>query len=101
MNPADKEAGKSKIVGMGRFCAPTVFLVTAALAVGEKFPGEISGGVGDGAKAGDSGGAKLISTDAPTPCDGVMVSLEGKVKAVEMEEFNISLTVSSSSEASR
>ena len=34
MNPADKEAGKSKIVGMGRFCAPTVFLVTAALAVG-------------------------------------------------------------------
>ena len=86
---------------MGRLGAATVFWLMAAITVGEKLPGEISGRLGDPAKAGDSGGGKLISRD--TPCNGVTVSLEGKVKAVEMEEFNISLIVfsSSSSAASR
>ena len=78
---------------MGRLGAATVFWLAAALAVGEKLPG----GLGDPAKAGYSGGGKPISRD--TPCNGVTVSLEGKAKAVEMEEFNISLIVSSSSSA--
>ena len=82
---------------MGRLGAATVFWLMAAITVGEKLPGEISGGLGDPAKAGDSGGGKPISRD--TPCNGVTVSLEGKAKAVEMEEFNISLIVSSSSSA--
>ena len=82
---------------MGRLsCGATVFWLTATLAVGEELPGDISGGLGDG----DSGGAKVISRD--TRCDGVTISLEeGKVKSVEMVEFNITLTVSSFSEASR
>ena len=81
---------------MGRSCAATVFwLMTMALVAGEKLLGETSGEAGDG----DSGGGKLLSRD--TACKGVTISLEGKVKAVEMEEFNISLTVSSSSAASR
>ena len=82
---------------MGRLGAATVFWLAAAITVGEKLPGEISGGLGDPAKAGYSGGGKPISRD--TPCNGVTVSLEGKAKAVEMEEFNISLIVSSSSSA--
>ena len=40
-----------------------------------------------------------MSRDAP--CNGVTISLEEKVKAVEMEEFNISLAVVSSSPVSR
>ena len=81
---------------MGRLSfAATVFWLTATLAVGEDLPGDISGGLGDG----DSGGAKVISRD--TRCDGVTISLDGKVKSVEMVEFNITLTVSSFSEASR
>ena len=35
------------------------------------------------------------------PCNGVTISLEEKVKAVEMEEFNVSLVVVSSSPVSR
>ena len=53
--------------------------------------------VGGGAQAGDSGRADLGGSDEV--CKGVTVSLEGGVKAVEMEEFNISLTVSLSSSA--
>ena len=79
---------------MGRLsCAATVFWLTATLAVGEELLGDISGGLGD------SGGARVISRD--TRCDGVTISLDGKVKSVEMVEFNITLTVSSFSEASR
>ena len=76
---------------MGRSCVATVFWLIMALAVGEELPSETSGEAGDG--------ANLISRDIA--CEGVTISLEGKVKAVEMEEFNISLTVSSSSAASR
>ena len=81
---------------MGRSYAATVFwLMTLTLALGEELPGETSVEAGDG----ESGGEKLLNRD--TACKGVTISLEGKVKAVEMEEFNISLTVSSSSAASR
>ena len=41
---------------MGRLGAATVFWLMAAITVGEKLPGEISGGLGDPAKAGYSGG---------------------------------------------
>ena len=78
-------------------CAATVFwLITMALAVAEELPGETSVEV---SSDGDFGDGTLLSRD--TACKGVTISLEGKVKAVEMEEFNISLTVSSSSAASR
>ena len=77
---------------MGRLCAaaaPVLWLAVACAA--GQHAGEISGG-----DAHVSG--KLISRDAP--CDGVTISLEEKVKAMEMEEFNISLTVNSSSSSS-
>ena len=67
----------------------TIFWTTLAVATGED--------VGGGAQAGDSGRAELAGSDEV--CRGVTVSLEEGVKAVEMEEFNISLTVSLSSSA--
>ena len=67
----------------------TILWTTLAVATGED--------VGDRARAGDSGRADLGGSDKV--CGGVTVSLEGGVKAVEMEEFNISLTVSLSSSA--
>ena len=53
--------------------------------------------VGGGAQAVDSGRTELGGSDEV--CKGVTVNLEGGVKAVEMEEFNISLTVLLSSSA--
>jgi len=75
---------------MGRSISAILFWLTMALVIGEELPGE----AGDG----DSGGGNLLSKD--TACKGVTISLEEKVKAVEMQEFNISLTVSSSSSSS-
>ena len=54
----------------------TIFWTTLAVATGED--------VGGGSQAGDSGRAELGGSDEV--CRGVTVSLEGEVKAVEMEE---------------
>ena len=67
----------------------TIFWTTLAVATGQD--------VGGGAQAGDSGRAELGGSDKV--CRGVTVSLEGEVKAVETEEFDISLTVLLSSSA--
>ena len=76
-----------------RWCASPVLWLAVAFAAGQELrAGEISGGAGR-----SSGGGKL--TGRASPCDGVTISLEEKVKAMEMEEFNISLTVNSSSSA--
>ena len=66
-----------------------ILWTTLAVATGQDVVG--------GAQAGDSGRTELGGSDEV--CRGVTVSLEGGVKAVEMEEFNISLTVSLSSSA--
>ena len=76
---------------------PLVLWLTIAFALAEELPGGEM--FSEMFSSGDIGGEKLMSRDPP--CNGVTISLEEKVKAVEMEEFNISFNVFSSSAASR
>ena len=77
--------------------AALVLWLTIAFALAEELPGGEM--FSEMFSSGDIGGEKPMSRDAP--CNGVTISLEEKVKAVEMEEFNISLAVVSSSPVSR